>query len=170
MGAILSGVAFALAGALDTPFSDRYQVATLPGATVAHPLPKVVLVSHHEKGAIMTIHTPLPTCQQDKCPGHIGKFSSCQAEALWDMSLEDGRGFGDTDFEGYFSRVDVTTSEDVELWEGMRRRTVTVAPGWYTVHTTTAGWVATDRYDTEAEREAALKPAEDAYLAWELSE
>lgn len=104
-----------------------------------------------------------------ECHGvHLGKFSSCLDEALYEMALLDANsGCGDSDWDGYESRVDVPEAEDFELNpDGADSTVVKVPVGHYIVFTAPTGGVTVVWYDTEAEASAEYDKWESAYYEW----
>jgi hypothetical protein len=110
-------------------------------------------------------------CAHKECPGHLGRFDNCKDEMLWDFALDDSsNGFGDSDWKGYYTRVDIPEETTELLNTPGCPRMVTIPRGFYFVHVTDQGFVITRRFDTPEERDAILEPIEAEYLAWELSE
>lgn len=104
-----------------------------------------------------------------ECDGnHLGKFSSCLDEALWDMALEDSRSYGGDPDYGYASLVIVGdgpgTSEE-RAWNP-NVRTVVVPGGWYIIYTATSGEVSTAYYDSEEQANEVFNVWHDAFVEW----
>lgn len=113
------------------------------------------------------------TFSDGTCPGtHLGKFSSCLDEALWDFALEDSRSYaGDPDY-GYASLViagDGPGTSEEYVWNpnaGRGRLAVTVPGGWYIVYTGTSGAVSTAYYDSEERANDVFTAWHDAFRVW----
>jgi len=112
----------------------------------------------------------LPKCETNGCTGHLGRFSSCRDESVWEGSLEDYSSFGDVDWDAHYARYDAVDNEAELLDEPDNPRMVEIPTGYYVVQTHTSGMVSVWRYDTEAEREAVLEPLEEAYGKWETED
>lgn len=111
----------------------------------------------------------LPKCDAEGCPGHIGKFSDCIAEAVYQWSLEgcadDGQ-TGSIDYQGHYSLFIVT--HDQEVWlDDTGDRKVPVPAGNYILHSATSGAVTLWNYETEESARNDFASAEAAYAAWE---
>ncbi len=110
---------------------------------------------------------PLPKCDYEHCTGHLGKFQSCQDEALYELSMS---GFeestGDTDFEGHFTIIVLDEDESVSMGEGW----VTVPAGSYIVESSSSGAVYVST-GTWLEMRQAFDAAAMRYETWlELDE
>lgn len=112
---------------------------------------------------------PLPTCDAEGCTGHLGKFSSCVTEALYETTLDDGRGTGNVDFEGWMSDpIEVTPDEPAFVIDpDGEDRHVIVPAGWYLVTASSQGFVDHARYDTEAEARAVFDEHDARYAEWD---
>lgn len=106
-------------------------------------------------------------CDNEGCTGHLGKFSSCLDEALYEDSM-DGTGqiTGNDDFEGTFVLEDYETDATLYLDE-YRKNPVFVPKGAYIVHTASSGIVTVNRYDSLEEAQIVFNAAEQAFAAYE---
>jgi hypothetical protein len=102
------------------------------------------------------------TLTAGSCEGHLGKFDSCQDEALHELSMDADEIVGATEFRGFYARVTVKAAESVTLYNGVK---VTVPIGDYVVMTANSGAVYVYDYDAEAFRQEVT-----AYEAWECPE
>ena len=108
----------------------------------------------------------VPKCGQDGCTGHLGKFDSCQTEALWQMSLDGGdETTGESDFEGHLTLVLVDEPYDERL-DVDEVVIVTIPAGAYLVESLSSGAVYSMRYDTEAGARIVFEEADARYSAW----
>jgi hypothetical protein len=104
-------------------------------------------------------------CKQEGCQGHLGKFDSCQDEALWQMSLDGtDETTGDVEWEAHYTLMVLNESVRVSMHEP--RQLVTVPAGAYIVSENSQGFVDVSEYDTEALAREDFKRADDAYGAW----
>lgn len=107
----------------------------------------------------------LPKCDDADCAGHLGKFDSCRAEAVysWAMDGAADESTGDSDYEGHFSLFIVTepTGGDVD------GRVVLVPAGNYILHSATSGAVSLWTYDTPEAARAVYEAAQKAYDTWD---
>jgi hypothetical protein len=98
------------------------------------------------------------------CQGvHLGKFADCQAEALYELSMDE-QGCGDGDFEGYATPVTVLKPEPVTLADGA---VVEVQPGHYIVWTSTTGSVTIGQYYAPEVMAADYAVHQERYAAWD---
>lgn len=103
------------------------------------------------------------------CAGHLGKFSSCQTEALYEISLDGGDdATGSTEAYGHFTLILLDSSLAVEIISD--ERTVIVPAGAYIVESTEQGFVYAHEYETESDARADFRACEDEYSAWFDSE
>lgn len=114
----------------------------------------------------------LPKCDAEDCPGHLGKFSDCVTEGVYQWSLEgcadDGQ-TGSVDYQGHYSLFIVT--HDQEVWlDDTGDRKVAVPAGNYILHSASSGAVSLWKYETADEARIEFDAAYDAYAAWEDQE
>lgn len=111
---------------------------------------------------------PLPTCDTEGCPGHLGKFDSCVAEALYEWSMDGTANdvTGDVDFNGHYSLYIVESDETVTIDPDGENRVVTVPAGNYILHSASSGAVTLGTYDTPEEARADFVIAEHEYSEW----
>lgn len=108
----------------------------------------------------------MSTCAREGCAGHLGKFGSCEDEALYILTLDGGdTGCGDSDWEGYMSLVVLDVDTVVRLEYG-DSPAVTVPAGAYTVYTSPSGFVSVALHDTEADALAHYEQWERDYQGW----
>lgn len=112
----------------------------------------------------------LATCDRTGCTGHLGKFDSCLAEALYDMSNDGmwGDGTGDTDLFGQYATI-IILAEPVQrdisdAADGTDM--IDVPAGNYIVSTNSQGFVYLAEYDTEAEARKVFSEIDTAYSAF----
>lgn len=111
------------------------------------------------------------TCTEH-CPGHLGKFDSCQGEALYELTLDT---FGDAstgdanDWHYHATLVILDSDADVVLYEALPvlERTVTVPAGFYIVQAMSSGAVYANTYDTEAQARTAFEAMEADYALFD---
>ncbi len=105
-------------------------------------------------------------CDHQSCPGHLGKFQSCLAEAVWALSLD---GFdedtGTTEFEGHYTLMHFP--EPVTTTEGNPDVEVTIPAGHYIVESTNSGAVYLLTFATAADADNFFAERERAYMAWD---
>jgi hypothetical protein len=107
----------------------------------------------------------MSTCDQAGCTGHLGKFQSCQAEAVWELSLEFPEdSTGDTEYEGHYALMVFDEPETHTLEGGV---VVTVPAGAYIVQATSRGAVYLLTYASADEAYAALSEARERYEEWD---
>lgn len=108
-----------------------------------------------------------PTCGHRGCTGHVGKFSSCLDEVVWQFSMDSAdEVFGDTDWHGYLAMVEV---DDHESWEAKPESSdipLRPDPGIYAVWTRPDGGVSVTRYDTAQGYEDEWGLMRVAYYEW----
>jgi len=107
-------------------------------------------------------------CEQSGCTGHLGKFDSCQAEALWQMSLDGtDETTGDSEFEGHLTLV-VLDYDHEEKIDPSRDVTpvVTVSAGAYIVSENSQGFVDVETYASEELARVDFDAADERYSAW----
>ena len=103
-------------------------------------------------------------CAQEGCTGHLGKFDSCQTEALYGLTMDGGdETTGDTDFEGHLTFMVLGHDQTVELWDGV---IVTVPAGAYIVEGLDSGAVYAMSYANEAAARIVFDEADERYSAW----
>lgn len=108
------------------------------------------------------------------CAGHLGKFSDCLSEALYEQAAgtvgwADDEG-GTTEFEGYMWLI--LGHESIEIpaadWSG--DFDIKTAPGtWLTLLTTDQGFVYLTAYGTRDEAQDAYDTHIAAYDAWDAA-
>lgn len=116
-----------------------------------------------------------PTCGHIGCTGHIGKFSSCLDEVIWQHTLDSAdETFGDTDWHGHYAMVHVS---DDESWTDTPETSETPLkpePGVYVAFTAPSGRVAVDFLGDApgvmAEYEARYGPERVRYEQWSAEE
>lgn len=114
---------------------------------------------------------PIPRCDQKGCPGHLGKFSSCLAEWLWECSLDGDadESFGDTDWHGHYAMLIVS---DDPSWTGRPGgesstvEPVTPTPGVYMVITQPTGVVSVLYYATVEACMGVYAELREEYYRW----
>ena len=117
----------------------------------------------------MNTRPPLPRCDHPGCSGHLGKFSSCLDEWLYDCSLDGtSETFGDTDWLGHYAVLEVSddpswTAPADTSWGG---HAITPAVGVWVVYTTPSGFVETYYYADMSAMEADMEATRTAYEAW----
>lgn len=112
---------------------------------------------------------PLFKCDWEHCSGHFSKFSSCLAEALWVMTMQDeaDETTGSVEYEGFFalftygpddppSKVDI--NEDGEPF--------IVRPGHYILCEDSMGLVSLVEYHTEEEARESFMESDARYGRW----
>lgn len=112
----------------------------------------------------------LPKCDESTCPGHLGKFSDCVAEAVYEWSMDGvaDEVTGSIDFQGHYSLYIVERPEDVVIGLGTPdARDMVVPAGNYLLHVATSGAVSLWNYSTEEAARNEFKAADEAYTAWE---
>lgn len=104
-------------------------------------------------------------CDNPTCTGHLGKFSSCLDEAVWQGTLDSGsETTGSTEYEGHLCFEHYPTDETVTL--NSSDILVTVPAGWYLVESTDQGFVYVTHYASESEAREIFKGADERYGAW----
>jgi len=103
-------------------------------------------------------------CDHAGCEGHLGKFSSCLTEALWQSTLDGtDESTGTTEAYGHYSLMLFNFDEALPLGEG---RTITVPAGAYIVACYESGAVFSQKYGTEAEARKDFEDHERDYGEW----
>ncbi len=106
------------------------------------------------------------------CPGHLGKFDSCLAEALYEWTLDEAfhdrdDATGSTEFEGCVTALIVERAEEVTIDPDGEARTVLVPPAAYLVWADESGSVTlTEAEDAQGAREI-VRTYAVRYEAWE---
>lgn len=142
--------------------------ATYPGATVLW-LPTAQRERDAERAGTLD---PATGCTP-ACTGHLGKFGSCLAEAVYELSMDgsyaDGEA-GDTEFGEYAALFILPTHTPVTIDPDGDARTVTVPAGNYVLTEAGSGAVDVTGHDTDAQARAALAEIEARYTAWLFNE
>lgn len=110
----------------------------------------------------------MATCDFTGCTGHLGKFQSCLAEAIWEQSLdfpEDQT--GSTEFEGHFALMIYGEADNQKLEDG---RVVPIPAGSYIVQSAESGAVYLLEFPDEAAARATLDGHRQKYEKWEDSD
>lgn len=111
----------------------------------------------------------LSKCDWEHCTGHLGKFSSCLAEALWTMvnSGEADNTTGTVEYEGFFALFTYSPDDPpskVDINEG--GEPFIVQPGHYIVSEDERGFVSLVEYSTEEEARESFMESEARYGRW----
>lgn len=119
----------------------------------------------------MTMDIKYPTCGHPGCIGHVGKFSSCRDEVLWQHTLDSAEEtFGDTDWHGHYAMVYVGDDASWTATPESSEVPLTPAPGVYVILTAPSGRVAVDYLGDApavmADFEAKYGEVRDAYYEW----
>lgn len=107
----------------------------------------------------------VPTCDVTGCPGHLGKFDSCVAEAVYVASLDSGDSTGSVDFRGALSLVHFPEDETIDIGDEMPD--VMVPAGTYLVGTHTTGAVDVVRYAREEDARRLFDMESEIYGMWD---
>jgi hypothetical protein len=105
-----------------------------------------------------------------QCPGHLGKFDDCAAQALFQLSLDwADASTGSSDFEGHVELLIVEADDaDVRLDEGIvHQRTVVIRPGNYLIFTAADGQVTVATVSDTRGAWAIFGVTEQRYNLWE---
>jgi hypothetical protein len=103
-------------------------------------------------------------CDQAGCTGHLGKFSSCLDEAVWQLSMDDSdRATGRTEAHGHFAAMTFDASEEYKIQDGA---TVIIPAGAYLVEENDQGFVYVVAYDSEAEMIKVFDEHDQRYSEW----
>ncbi len=114
---------------------------------------------------------PLSTCEQPDCPGHLGKFDSCEAEAIYELSMDDhANSVGDGDWHGWWHLCLLERDEVVTIDPDGEDRKVSVPAGNYILRTYTTGAVSLWTYDTAAQAQAEWSAAQAEWIEWETGD
>lgn len=111
-------------------------------------------------------------CDEELCPGHLGKFDDCLTEALYELNMlsAEDESTGHVEFRGYFCLFDIEAPVDLWLDELMpSQRTVTVPVGVYVLVQTDQGFVY-NIAGSEDELRARFAAEQHDYWAWEGDE
>lgn len=116
----------------------------------------------------MTTATPLPKCDQQMCPGHLGKFDSCRDEALYLASMDGGdNDTGDVDYQGHFTLMILEYPLEVDANDfGAGHYVIRVPAGNYIVQAHTSGNVSVASYDTELLARMDFESHERDFAQW----
>ena len=103
-------------------------------------------------------------CEFDKCEGHLGKFDSCQDEALYGAAM-DADWIGDVEWDISAAYIELPTDESIkfESWDDRR---ITVPAGFYRVATDGRGFVYVHKFDSEEEWSANRSEVEADHADW----
>lgn len=105
----------------------------------------------------------LSRCDQDGCTGHLGKFSSCLHEALWELSMDGwGTSTGRTEAHGHFTAITLDEPHEHDLG-GVK---VMIPAGWYMVTEDDHGFVYVITYASAAELDQAFDEQDQRYGEW----
>lgn len=110
---------------------------------------------------------PLPTCDAQGCPGHLGKFSDCVTEALWTISLDgpDDQTGDAIDWHAWYGHISLPESESVTIDEGSPdARNVTIPSGEWILECLSSGAVYAWQSDDIATEWDALESAYAEFL------
>jgi hypothetical protein len=104
-------------------------------------------------------------CDQEGCTGHLGKFSSCLDEAVWELSLDTvmDRETGRTEAHGHFTVMTFHADEEHKIQHGA---TVIIPAGWYLVEENDQGFVWVVSYDNEADMIKVFDEHDQRYGEW----
>lgn len=109
-------------------------------------------------------------CDEKTCPGHLGKFSDCLSEALYEWSLDgssEEASTGDVEYQGYVSLFILTEDDTVHLdLSRADSRTITVPTGNYILHQANSGIVSLFKFETEEDARDEFAVYEQAYGIW----
>jgi len=116
-----------------------------------------------------------PTCGHAGCTGHVGKFSSCLDEVLWESTLDGAdETFGDTDWHGHYAMLYVGDDPSWVATPESSETPLKPPPGVYVVFTAPSGWVSVDHLGNQpgvmADYEARYADIRKAYEAWSAEE
>jgi hypothetical protein len=104
-------------------------------------------------------------CDNKPCPGHLGKFSSCRDEALYELSMDSMESTGDMDHEGEITLVILTQVNDFEISWYTIGTIVRIEPCNYIVQEAPSGIVNIIEYATEDAARSAYAELATAYGA-----
>lgn len=117
-----------------------------------------------------------PTCGHEGCQGHVGKFSSCRDELLWQYTLDGDADetFGDIDWIGHYAMIVISDHPSWTETPDSSDVRLTPKPGVYVVFTATSGRVDVEYLGDEAgvmaTYEASYGPIRQQYEAWSAQE
>lgn len=115
------------------------------------------------------IEVPNP-CSVEGCTGHLGKFSDCLTEALWEVSMVDGESTGSTEAYGHYTliHIDSDTSHSMGKDLGVKDHgpEVMISAGWYMVQATEQGFVYSWACESEAIARQQFAEVDQEYSAW----
>lgn len=103
------------------------------------------------------------TCEQSGCRGHLGKFSSCLDEALWELSAHADATTGDVDAYGWFGLV---LNPEASQWALSYGPTVEIPAGSYIAKEDSNGFVSVDTFNSEVAAKEAFASHAAEYNAW----
>src|SRR5688500_10419625 len=112
-----------------------------------------------------------PTCGHKGCQGHIGKFSSCLDEVIWESTLDGAdETFGDTDWIGHYAMVRVSDDHSWTRVPESSESPCKPEPVGYVALTYPSGRVSVDYLGDDtgvmATYETRYGGAREAYEAW----
>lgn len=105
----------------------------------------------------------LPRCDTPSCPGHLGKFADCVAEALWVLSMDSSQDEQTGDAIDWHMWAGLFVLESSELVEVEDARSVEIPAGAYVLVTGTTGFVDYSRYDSESDARDAFSAIDRDY-------
>lgn len=112
-----------------------------------------------------------PVCGHAGCTGHVGKFSSCRDDVVWQATLDSAdETFGDTDWHGHWAMVHVGDDPSWVGTPGDSEVPLRPEPGVYVVFTAPSGRVDVDYLGDApgvmADYEASYGDIRADYYAW----
>lgn len=109
-------------------------------------------------------------CGQQGCKGHLGKFSDCLTEALWEASMVGGESTGSTEAYGHYTLIhfdsDTSHSMGKDLGVEDHGPEVMISAGWYMVQATEQGFVYSWACESEAIARQQFAEVDQEYSAW----
>jgi hypothetical protein len=108
------------------------------------------------------------TGEKAVCPGHLGKFDDCLAEALWEWSLDDADGTtGTGDFEGHTALIIAYQDETVVIDPDGDTREVLVPAGIYLLFEASTGIVTYMIAENKEQARAIFDANDERYALWD---
>ncbi len=110
----------------------------------------------------------LGTCFTIGCVGHLGKYDSCEVEALHAISLDPGsETTGDVEAHGHFTLIEIPEADRSYTFEPHSGgHTIEIEAGWWIVAGNSQGFVSADHYATEEEARKVFAEEEARYAEW----